>query len=101
MNSTQTTRSAKEQHFVDEMERVRGIEFARIGMQVQMNGEVGTIAGTKNGNLSVTFADQAKHGAKPRNVHPTWRMKYFNAEGEVIAEFGDSGCVFRPERAPA
>lgn len=101
MTNKQKALTAKEQHFIEEMERVRGIEFARIGMQVEMDGDIGTIAGTRNGNLTVTFANQAAHGAKPRNVHPTWRMKYFDAAGVVIAEFNDDGCVFRPERVPA
>lgn len=101
MPSSTTAHTAKQQRFIEEMERVRGIEFARIGMQVEMDGDIGTITGTQNGNLSVTFANQAKYGPKPRNVHPTWRMKYFNAEGAMIAEFGDEGCVSRPERVTA
>jgi len=101
MTNTQKALTAKEQQFIEEMERVRGIEFARIGMQVEMAGDIGTITGTRNGNLMVAFANQTARGAKPRNVHPTWRMKYFDAAGVVIAEFNDKGCVFRPERATA
>lgn len=96
---TKPALSAKQQRFIDEMVRVRGIEFARIGMQVEIDGSVGTIVGANaSANLQVTFANQAKHGSKPRNCHPTWRAKYFDENGELIAEFNDDGCVFRPDR---
>jgi len=101
MTSKKPALTAKQQHFVDEMMRMRGIEFARLGMQVEVNGHIGTITKTIGANLGVTFANQMRRGPKPVNCHPTWRTKYFDEHGKVIAEFNDDGCVFRPERVTA
>jgi hypothetical protein len=90
------------QQFIEDMVRVRGIEFARIGMTVEVYGDTGTIQGMNaNANLQVVFQDQEKHGSHPHNCHPTHCVKYFDEAGEVIAHFDESGCVFRPSRRAA
>ena len=82
--------------FVAEMIRVRGIEFARLGMTVEVNGEMGIIEGmNQSGNLDVRFASENKHSGL-HNCHPTWRTKYFDQDGFLIAHFDDDGCVLRP-----
>lgn len=92
----------KAQTFQDEMQRLRGIDFAFIGMQIEMDGDIGTIVGMNvRANLDVTFANQAKYGKHKHNVHPTWRMKYFDATGALIAHFGDEGCILRPSASVA
>lgn len=102
MTSKTEALTAKQQHFVDEMIRMRGIEFARLGMQVEVNGHIGTITKTIGANLGVTYANQMRRGPKPVNCHPTWNIKYFDEEGKVIAEFNEDGnCIFRPERVAA
>jgi hypothetical protein len=101
MTTPNTASPAQQQAFIEEMKRVRGLDFPRLGMKVEMDGKRGTITGTMNGNLAVTFDDQKTHGKKPRNVHPTWRTKYFNDDGVVIAEYDDNSCVFRPEQVLA
>lgn len=83
------------EQFQEDMIRCRGIEFARLGMKVEVNGKEGTIQGMNaNANLNVLFPGQAG----VRNCHPTWKVKYFNEQGEVIADFDECGCVFRPDR---
>lgn len=87
------------QQFIDDMTRTRSIEFARLGMQVEVNGEMGTIAGMNaNANLNVKMANQLKYGKAVRNYHPTWNVKYFDEEGKVIAHFDEEKCVFRPDQ---
>lgn len=78
----------KAEQFIADMERVRGITFARIGMQVEVCGEIGTIAGMNHsGNLDVRYANQVKRGKGTYNCHPTWETRYFNERGEVIADY--------------
>lgn len=92
----------KAEIFQEDMMRVRGIEFASIGMMVEVNGESGTITGMNaSANLTVKYANVLKHGKHDHSCHPTWRVKYFDAAGELIAHFDDSGCVLRPNRAAA
>ena len=38
-------------------------------------------------NLDVVFTNQLKYGKYKHNCHPTCEVKYFNADGEVIAEY--------------
>lgn len=95
-------KQTKAQKFQNDMQRQRGIDFAFIGMQIEMDGDIGTIVGMNDSaNLDVTFANQAKYGKHKHNVHPTWRMKYFDAAGELIAHFGDEGCILRPTASVA
>lgn len=78
----------KEKQFIEDMQRCRGIDFARIGMMVEMGGDIGTIVGmNRSGNLDVVFANQQKYGKHPHNCHPTWDIAYFDADGKVIADY--------------
>lgn len=94
--STQVT-SRKEEQFIADMIRCRGIEFARLGMKVEFEGEAGTIVGiNSSSNLEVKFSNHLKFGKHAHNCHPTWNMKYFGADGGLIAHFDGNGCVTRP-----
>lgn len=78
----------KEKQFIDDMRRCRGIDFARIGMMVEVYGDIGTIVGMNgSANLDVVFANQQKYGKHKHNCHPTCSVRYFDGEGKVIAEF--------------
>lgn len=93
-------RLTKAERFIDDMITGRGIEFARIGMAVEVDGGMGTIEGmNSSANLNVRFTNQLKYGKHLHNCHPTWNVKYYDAEGKVIAHFDDSKCVFRPVKA--
>lgn len=98
-----TTRmKTKAEQFIADMIRCRSIEFARVGMMVEVDGEMGTILGMNiRANLSVRMTNQLKHGKHAHNCHPTWNVKYFDDDGKVIAHFDASKCVFRPVRAAA
>ena len=63
----------------------RGIEFAKIGMTVEVDGKKGKIAGNHGHNLLVRYK---KYG-KAYNCHPWWRVKYFDKSGNLIKEYGD------------
>lgn len=78
----------KEKQFIDDMIRCRGIDFARIGMMVEVDGHIGTIVGMNgSANLDVIFANQQKFGKHPQNCHPTWRTAYFDQDGNIIADY--------------
>ncbi|QKJ16655.1 hypothetical protein [Yersinia kristensenii] len=74
--------------FVADMIKHRGIDFARIGMMVEVYGDLGTIVGMNySANLDVVFANQLKHGKHKQNCHPTEQIKYFGKDGQVIADY--------------
>lgn len=55
--------SSKAQQFQEDMIRCRGIEFARLGMMVDVNGDMGTIQGMNgSANLDVLFTNQLIYG---------------------------------------
>lgn len=99
---TEQSTDSTGQRFIEDMVRVRGIEFARIGMTVEVYGDTGTIQGMNaSANLQVVFQDQGKHGSHSHNCHPTHCVKYFDEAGVAIAYFDDTGCVFRPPQPAA
>lgn len=94
--------SSKAEQFQADMIRTRSIEFALLGMQVEVDGDLGTIKGLNgSANLDVQFANQLKYGKGSHNCHPTWKVRYFNEAGVAIAHFDESGCVFRPSPVAA
>lgn len=79
---------SKATQFIEDMKRCRGIDFARIGMMVEVDGAIGTITGMNgSANLDVKFANQLKFGKGAHNCHPMWKIKYFNNAGELIADY--------------
>lgn len=91
---------SKSDRFVADMVRCRGIEFARLGMMVEVDGDAGTIEGmNSSGNLNVRYCNALKYGKHLHNCHPTWNVKYFDAAGVLIAHFDECKCVFRPSQA--
>lgn len=93
---------SKAQQFQEDMIRCRDIEFARLGMMVEVDGDMGTIQGINaSANLDVLFSNQLKYGKRSHNCHPTWNVKYFDENGTLIAHFDENECVFRPERPAA
>lgn len=78
----------KEKQFVGDMKRRRGIDFAKIGMMVEVDGHIGTIVGMNSScNLDVIFANQQRFGKSKSNCHPTWKTRYFDKDGNVIADY--------------
>ena len=71
---------------LDYVKKQRGLDFVKKGMKVQntYNGKYGVIkGGNSSGNIDVVF-DGQNHA---ENCHPTWAMRYFDDEGNVIADF--------------
>ena len=84
----------KAEQFIADMKRHRGIDFAKIGMQVEVDGDIGTIVGMNDSaNLDVTFANQQRYGKHKHNCHPTWETRYFDADGSVLADYRVSKAV--------
>lgn len=81
--------TSKQRQFIGDMIRMRGIDFARIGMQIEVAGDLGTITGTTamSGNLAVRFTNALKYGKGSHNCHPTWETRYFDKDGNVIANY--------------
>ncbi|CAI9898904.1 TPA: hypothetical protein ACG5BG_004807 [Pseudomonas aeruginosa] len=91
-------KASRSEAFIQTMRVQRGIEFARIGMMVEVNGERGTIKGANgSANLDVVFANVLKMGQHKHNCHPCWRVKYFDDTGELIAHHDDEKWVLRPQ----
>lgn len=68
----------------ERMKYYRGIEFAFLGMKVEMNGKPGRIVGSNRSlNLDICFDGQNFK----ENCHPWWKMKYFDNNGNLIKEF--------------
>ena len=77
-----------EKKFVEDMTRCRGMDWVRLGMMVEVSGDIGTIKGTNSSaNLDVVFANQQKMGKHKHNCHPTWDIRYFDEAGKVIADY--------------
>lgn len=73
-----------------EMANNRGIPFARIGMRVSAAGRYGTITGCNvSDNLNVLFDGETT----ATNVHPTWRITYYDDNGNIIARFCDDDIL--------
>jgi len=69
--------------FKDTLSR-RGIEFAHLGMRVEVNGKPGVIVGSNRSlNLDVCFDGQ--HWKE--NCHPWWMIKYFDNYGNLVKEY--------------
>ena len=66
----------------------RGLHFIEKGMRVELSyGSVkkqGIIkGGNSSGSVDVLFDGEKR----PNNCHPTWGMKYFDKDGNVIADY--------------
>ncbi|WCD44006.1 hypothetical protein ECML606-1_000055 [Escherichia phage ECML-606-1] len=78
----------KAKQFEEGMARTRGITFAKLGMMVEVQGDIGTIAGVNgSANLDVVFANQLKYGKHKHNCHPMYQIKYFDNNGKVVADY--------------
>ncbi|MBF6043379.1 MULTISPECIES: hypothetical protein [Pseudomonas] len=94
-----TRKMTKAQKFVADMIKHRGLEFVQLSMQVEVDGDIGTIVGMNDSaNLNVRFSNQLKYGKHVHNCHPCWKVKYYSAEGKCIAHFDGDKCVFRPDQ---
>lgn len=93
--------TAKEKRFIEDLVRTRGagLNFVRLGMEVAVSGDRGTIVGLNaSANLDVKFANQQKYGKHAHNCHPTYDMQYFDEAGALIASFIDGDCQFSPNQ---
>ncbi len=77
--------------FVRDMTRLRGMDFVRLGMTVEVDGERGKIVGmNSSANLDVVFDDTARRSEHAYNCHPTWETVYFSESGEIIADYREA-----------
>ena len=73
---------------LDYVQNQRGLKFIKRGMKVEntYSKKIGVITGgNSSGNINVKFEGETKAS----NCHPTWMMKYFDQDGNVIAEYKD------------
>lgn len=62
----------------------RGISFAYQGMKIEVAGKMGTIVGANDScNLEVVFDGEWI----PGNCHPWWETRFFDKNGNVIADY--------------
>ena len=73
---------------LDYVKKQRGLTFVKKGMKVETTylKRFGVIkSGNSSGNLNILFEGDKK----PQNCHPTWAMKYYDENDNVIAEYGE------------
>lgn len=81
----------KQKEFISNMIQFRDIDFARIGMMVEVDGDIGTITGmNKSANLDVIFTNQLKFGGTKHNCHPTYEVCYFDENGNILKDYRSS-----------
>lgn len=73
---------------LDYIKNQRGLHFIEVGMRVELSygttKKTGIIkGGNSSGNIDVLFDGEKR----PENCHPTWALKYFDRDGNVIAEY--------------
>lgn len=73
---------------LDYVKNQRGLSFIEKGMRVEntyLNKKGIVKGGNSSGNIDVVFDGEKK----AQNCHPTWAMKYFDNQGNLIAEYGE------------
>ncbi|MCF5371917.1 hypothetical protein GIW05_03105 [Pseudomonas syringae] len=89
------------QRFEEDMLRCRGVEFARLGMTAEVDGNMGTVEEMNaSANLVVRF-DNEESPDTQLSCHPTWNVKYFDNSGSLIAHFDGEKCLLRRESSGA
>lgn len=73
---------------LDYVKNQRGLKFVKKGMKVEhaYNGKIQVgkiVGGNSSGNLNIIFEGKTKS----TNCHPTWAMRYFDKNNNVIAEY--------------
>ncbi|WP_201785154.1 MULTISPECIES: hypothetical protein [Bacillaceae] len=64
----------------------RFMPFLKRGMRVEVDGKMGVVtAGNRSLNINVRFDGEKYSG----NCHPKWRTRYFDKNGNVIADYWD------------
>jgi len=77
----------KQLEFAENMKSNRGLDFVRIGLKVEVNGNIGTIKGmNSSANLDVDFGKE--RGVS--NCHPTWETVYFDYSDNIIKDFREN-----------
>lgn len=95
---TSPRKRSKAAQFIADMTRCRNMDWVRLGMQVEVAGDLGTIVGmNSSANLDVVFVNQLKMGRHKHNCHPTWETRYFDAAGKVIADYREKRPVATEE----
>jgi hypothetical protein len=72
---------------MDAFRKDRCMPFVKRGMRVEhtYDGRKGRVSGANSSaNLNITFDGKSYS----ENCHPKWMMKYFDADGNVIADYG-------------
>lgn len=69
---------------LDYIHEARRMPWVFLGQRIEVDGRAGTIKGGMLGNLAVLF-DGDKFLS---NAHPTWKTKFFDSAGRVMAVDG-------------
>ena len=66
----------------------RDMPWIKRGMRVEVDGRMGVVtSGNHSGNINVRL-DGEKHAG---NCHPWWKTRYFDGDGNVIADYREDG----------
>ena len=84
----QKTENTVDDDNFNRMKISRGIEFAYIGMRVDVDGKKGVICGSNRSlNLDVCFDGEYISA----NCHPYWKITYYDKRGEVVKDYKEQG----------
>ena len=73
-----------QKRFAEDMQQNRGLDFVRIGLQVEVDGNIGIIKGmNSSANLNVAFEGERDTS----NFHPTWETRYFDFNNDIIKDY--------------
>jgi hypothetical protein len=70
------------EQFKLDIKRTRGVDFIKLGMKVEIDGQFGVVVGINHSaNLKVKF------GNRVGSCHPFWKSKYFDRKGKCITQY--------------
>lgn len=72
---------------LDRIRQSRDLPFIKRGMRVEVDGKPGRICSC---NISDNLNIRLDGERRSRNCHPYYRVKYFDQDGKVIKDFGES-----------
>ncbi|QOY37645.1 hypothetical protein AWH56_008710 [Anaerobacillus isosaccharinicus] len=75
---------------LENVKKWRNMPWLKYLMTVEVNGKMGKVTGANsNLNINVRF-DDPQNKRYNGNCHPHWETRYFDKDGNVIADYRDN-----------
>ncbi|MFX3616112.1 MAG: hypothetical protein ACE3JK_01100 [Sporolactobacillus sp.] len=72
--------------FIENVRRKRNMPWLKCGMKVEVNGKLGTVTGG-NESLNINVQFEKEENKRSGNCHPKWKTRYFDNQGNMIADY--------------